>query len=200
MGSIIDYESKTLILFAQFANTMPWVFIIENVVPHFHSVSILYKKALLDGNDQFLVLNRAVLDIHDIEWRRFSVATKESREFAKSKWLQEIVTQRARAHYEFDLRSYDFIKQRLTYYINNPSGKTKTPKIDAIVKLMQERYQESKYLKDILEITRKKALELWTNTLFAGDKRDQKVLSVYRECFKNIKNTFGYPDICVDLV
>jgi hypothetical protein len=194
-----DYKSKAFILVAQFVNTMPWVFIFENVAAHSHSVSILYKKALLDGKDQLWSPNYAVLDIHNIKWRRFSIATRYAIEFAQKKFEQGFLTQRARAHYESDLRSDDYISQKFTYYINDFSSKTDTPEIDAIVKRIQEQYQESQYLKDILEITRKEALEIWTNTRFDNGQRDQKVLFVYRECLKNIKNTFGYPAICVDL-
>ncbi len=193
-----NYKAKSLILVAQFVNTMPWVFIFENVVAHSNSVSILYKKALLDGKDKLWTTKYAVFDIHDIKWRKFSTSTRYAIEFAIKKFEQEFQTQRARAHYESDLRSDDYIKQKIAYYINDFSSKSDTPEIDAIVKRIQEQYQKSQYLKDILEMTREKALELLTNKYFAGDQSDQKALFVYRECLKNIKNTFGFPDICVD--
>jgi hypothetical protein len=194
-----DCESNVLILVAQFVNTMPWVFVIENIVASPRHGSILYKKALLDGKDQLWASKCAVFDMRDIKWKRFCVNTRYSREFAQTKWLQEIETQRARAHYEYDLRIDDYIKLKLTYYINQSSSKTTTPEIEAIVKRMQELYQESQQLKDILEITRRKSLEIWDSIHFPGSQRDQKVLFVYRECLKNIKSAFGYPTVYVDL-
>jgi len=185
-----DHKSRVLILVAQFVNTMPWVFILENIVVHSCSVSILYKKALLDGEDQLLTnRNRAVLDISDIRWRKFSTATTYALEFAKTKWEEEFKTQNARAHYEFDLRNDSFINERLTYYTNSCHDKNSAP-IDAIVKLMQNRYQGNQYLADILRITKKKVLEEWTNS---GNQKNQQVL-LYRECLKEIKGKFGYPD------
>lgn len=41
-----DYKSKVLILVAQFANTMPWVFVLENIVVNSSSLSVLYKRKL----------------------------------------------------------------------------------------------------------------------------------------------------------
>ncbi|MGA2092072.1 MAG: HNH endonuclease [Sedimentisphaerales bacterium] len=199
LGISYDCKSKALILFAQFANTMPCVFTFEDIPVHSHSVSILYKKALLDGTNQLFTLDYGTLNIHDIKLRTFSAATKESREFAKAKWLQEIHTQRERVHYEYDLRIDDFIKQRLVYYIKELLNKTKTPEIDAIVRRIQEQYQESQHLKDILDITKKKALEIWAHPCFANNQRDQKLLCVYRECLKYIKNKYGYPAIAVDM-
>ena len=184
-----DHKSKVLVLIAQFVNTMPWVFILDNIAIHSCSFSVLYKKALVDGEDQLLLnSNCAVLDIHNIQWRKFSVATPDAIEFAKTKWKQEFETQNARAHYEFDLRNDSFIMQRLTYYTNNCHSEI-NPSIDAIVKLMQTRYKGSRYIEDILEITKKKALKEWNNS---GNRKNQRVL-LYRECLKEIKNKFGYP-------
>ena len=199
LGVSYDFKSQTLILFAQFVNTMPWVFVIENVVPYSKSVSILYSKALLDGTDELLTLDYAFLDVHKIKWRMFPVPTEEARKFAQRKWLQEIIAQRSRAHYEYDLRIDDILKERVPYFINQSFSHSKTPEIDAIVKLMEEKYQESQQLKTILDTTRIRARELWDNGSFNGIVRDQKVLDIYRECLKDIKNKFGYPAIYVDL-
>ncbi len=185
-----DHKSKVLTLIAQFVNTMPWVFIFEDVALYSCSVSILYKKTLLDGKDQLINENSAVLDIRDIRWRKFSTATQDAVEFAKTKWKQEFETQNARAHYESDLRNDSFISERLTYYADNCQSKI-SASIDAIVKLMQNRYQGSRYLVDILEITKKKALEKWTNS---GNQKKQRVL-LYQKCLKDIKSKFGYPNI-----
>jgi hypothetical protein len=190
-----DHKSKVLILIAQFVNTMPWVFIFENIIIRSCSVSILYKKALVDGEDQLLVnSNCAVLDIDNILWRKFSVSTRDAIEFAKTKWEQEFKAQNARAHYESDLRNYSFINERLTYYTNNSHSEISSS-IDAILKLMQNRYQGSRYIEDILEITKKRALAEWTDS---GNQKNQRVL-LYRECLKDIKSKFGYPSLWLNL-
>ena len=186
-----DHKSKVLILVAQFVNTMPWVFIFENIFANSCSVSILYQKALIDGEDQLLMnKNHSILDIRDIRFRKFSTATKDAIEFAKIKWKQEYEIQNARAHYEFDLRNDSFINERLTYYTDNCHRDINTS-IGAIVKLIQNRYQGSQYIEDILEITKKKALEEWTNR---GNQKKRRIL-LYRECLKDIKSKFGYPCI-----
>lgn len=185
-----DHKSKVLVLFAQFVNTMPWVFIFENMVVHSCSFSILYQKALIDGEGQLLTNKNCVLDIRDIRFRKFSTATHYAIEFAKTKWKQEYETQNARAHYEFDLRNDIFINERLTYYTDNCHSEI-NPSVGAIVKLIQNRYQGSRYIEDILEITKKKALEEWTNR---GNQKKRRIL-LYRECLKDIKSKFGYPFI-----
>ena len=69
---------------------MPWVFIFENIVVNSCSVSILYKKALIDGENQLLMnKSHSILDIRDIRLRKFSTATHYAIEFAKTKWKQE---------------------------------------------------------------------------------------------------------------
>jgi len=189
-----DHKSKALILIAQFVNTMPWVFILEDSIVHSCSVSILYKKALVDGEDELLVNSHcAVLDIDNIRWRKFSVATRDAIEFAKIKWKQEFENQNARAHYEFDLRNDSFISESLTYYTNNCRREISGP-IDAIVKLMQNRYQGSQYIEDVLEITRTRALEMWADAHLSGDQKEKRVF-IYRECLRNIRNKFGYPSL-----
>ena len=183
-----DHKQKVLILVAQFVNTMPWVFVLENINIHSYSFSILYKKALINGEDQLLSKNCVILNINDIRWRKFLTATHEAIEFAKTKWEQEFITQNARAHYEYDLRNDNFISDRLTYYADNFHNEI-NPSVRAIVKLIRNRYQGSQYIKDILEITEKKALEEWINK---GDHKIQRVL-LYRKCLKKIKSEFGYP-------
>ncbi|MHC4559524.1 MAG: HNH endonuclease [Planctomycetota bacterium] len=185
-----DHKSRVLILIAQFVNTMPWVFVLENIAVHSRSLSILYKKALIDGQDQLININHAVLDISDIRWHKFSTNTHDALEFAKTKWKQEFKIQNARAHYEFDLRNDNFISERLTYYTNNSRNKI-NPSIDAVVKLVQNRYQGNRFLPDILEITRKKVSKEWTNS---GNQKERRVL-LYRECLKTIKSKFGYPKL-----
>ncbi len=186
-----DHKSKVLILVAQFVNTMPWVFILEDMALHSCSISILYKKALIGGEDQLTSENRTVLEIGDIRWRKFSTTTPHALEFAKTKWKQEFIKQMARAYYEFDLRQDEFIAKKLAGYANDYHGKDAP--VNAIVKLMQTRYQESQYIKDILEMTKKTASEMLINTPFSSNQKNQKLLFIYRECLKNIKNNFGYP-------
>lgn len=186
-----DHDSKVLILIAQFVNTMPWVFVLENIVVHPCSVSILYKKALIDGEDQlFWDSNRAILDIRDIRWRTFSTATRDACEFAKTKWVQEFNKQHARAHYESDLRNDIYINERLTYYTENIGNKSNAS-IDAILKLMENRYQGNEHLTDIIKISRDKAVERWNSD---ANQEPQRV-SLYRECLKDIKSKYGYPKI-----
>jgi len=184
-----DHKSKALVLIAQFVDTMPWLFILENIVVHSCSLSILYKKALVDGQDELITeKSRAVLDIRDIRLRKFSPRTHYALEFAKAKWHQEFRNQWARAYYESDLRNDNVIKQKLTYYASNSHSKI-NPSIDAVMKLVQNRYQGSRYISDILEITKKKASAEWTN---GGNQKEQQIL-LYRECLKAIKRKFGYP-------
>jgi len=185
-----DHKSKVLILVAQFVNTMPWVFILENMFVHSCSVSILYQKALIDGEDQLLTNKKCVLNIRDIRFRKFSTATHYAIKFAKTKWKQEYDVQNARAHYEFDLRNDRFINEKLTYYIDNCQSKI-NPSVGAIIQLIKRRYQGSPYIEDILEITKKKALQEWTNR---GNQKKRRIL-LYRECLKDIKSKFGYPSI-----
>lgn len=187
-----DHHSKTLIFVAQFVNTMPWIFILENLVLQSSPVSILYKKAMINGSDECFTKNCSVLDIPTIRWRKFSTATRHAREFAKTKMMQEYGTQYSRAYYELDLRSDEEIYRKLSNYTNDYRNKTKIPEIDAIVKTMESRYLGTLCLNDILEITRNKALEMWTNTFFSSGQQNQKILYIYRECLKYIKNEFGY--------
>ena len=189
-----DHKSKVLILVAQFVNTMPWVFILENIVVNSQSASILYQKALIDGEDQLLTNKNCVLDIRDIRWCKFSTGTHDAIKFAKTKWEQEYKNQNARAHYEVDLRNDSFINEKLTYYTDNCHSET-NPSVGAIVKLIKNRYQESQYIEDILEITKKKALEEWNNR---GNQKKRRIL-LYRECLKVIKSKFGYPTLWLNL-
>ena len=187
----VDHHSNVLILVAQFVNTMPWVFVFENIVVHTCSFSILYKKALIDGKDQFFMdSGHALLDIRDIRWRTFTTTTPDACEFAKIKFVQEYQKQNARAYYESDLRNDTYIKKRLTYYAENSCNKDNAS-TDAILKLVENRYQGSVHLSDIIRITRDRAGERRANS---ANMEIQRV-SLYRECLKCIKKKYGYPKI-----
>ena len=186
-----DHDFKVLIFIAQFVNTMPWVFVLENIVVHTCSVSILYKKALIDGKDQFFMdRSHALLDIRDIRWRAFITTTRDACEFAKIKFVQEFQEQNAQAYYESDLRNNTYIKKRLTYYAENSCNKDNAS-TDAILKLMENRYQGSEHLSDIIRITRDRVGEMWANSANIEIQR----VSLYRECLKCIKKKYGYPKI-----
>lgn len=186
-----DHEYKVLILIAQFFNTMPWVFVIDNISVHNCSVSILYKKALLDGTDQFFVDSKqALIDIRDIRWRVFVTTSADACEFARIKFEQEFQKQHARAYYESDLRDDDYITKRLNYYCANSCDK-ENASIDAISKLIESRYQTSEHLSEIIKMTKNKAAEIFSSS--AGI--DIQRVLIYRECLKCIKEKYGYPKV-----
>ena len=187
-----DYKSKKLTLVAQFVNTMPWVFVLEDVDLHSCSISILYQKALLGGKDQLLNKNCSVLKIKDIEWHKFCTTTNHACEFAKRKWGQEYINQLRRAYYERDLRHDEVISGKLAHYSNNWHGDDAT--VNAIVGLMENRYRDSPHIEKILSLAKKTALEKLINTFPS----DQKDLFIYRECLKTVKSNFGYPTVLKD--
>lgn len=184
-----DHDSKVLIFVAQFVNTMPWVFVLDNIVVHTCSVSILYKKALIDGKDQFFMdRSHALLDIRDIRWRTFITTTRGACEFAKIKFGQEFQVQNARAYYEFDLRNDTYIKKKLTYYAGNSCNKDNAS-TDAILQLMENRYQGSEHLSDIIRTTRDLIGKKLANNI------ENQQVSLYQGCLKDIKKEYGYPKI-----
>ncbi len=187
-----DYKSKKLVLVAQFVNTMPWVFVLEDVDLHSCSISILYQKDLLGGKDELLNKNCSVLKIKDIEWHKFCTTTNPACEFAKRKWGQEYINQLRRAYYERDLRHDEVISGKLAHYSNNWHGDDAT--VNAIVGLMENRYRDSPHIEKILSLAKKTALEKLIN-MFPSD---QKGLFIYRECLKTVKNNFGYPTVLKD--
>lgn len=180
-------KSKVLILVAQFLNTMPWLFCLEDITNHPHSETILYQKALLDGEDYLHRVNRVVLNSKEIQWRTLSTNTRCACEFAQTKFIQEFKRQFARAHYESDLRNSAFIRDRLAYYTEKSNDANKS--IHAIVELMENRYQASEYLASILSVTRDKATERWDSNV---DHESQRV-SLYQECLRIVANKYGYP-------
>jgi hypothetical protein len=184
-----DHPSKVLLLVAQFFDTMPWLFVLENTPVHTSSVSVLYKKSLLDGRDQFLWEKHAVLHTKTIRWRTFSVATRAACEFAQTKLVQEFNRQLARAYYESDLRNDAFIKERLKGYAEK-SGREPEASITAIAKLVENRYEGSPHLADIVETVEKIAVERWPR----GDHQEMQRLLLYRDCLTEIKSKYGYPN------
>lgn len=187
-----NHKSKKLILVAQFVNTMPWVFVLEDVDLHSCSISILYQKALLGGKDQLLNKNCSVLKIKDIEWHKFCTTTNLACEFAIRKWKQEYINQLRRAYYERDLRHDEVISGKLAHYSNSWHGDDAT--VNAIVGLMENRYRDSPHIEKILSLAKKTALEKLINTFPS----DQKDLFIYRECLKTVKSNFGYPTVLKD--
>ena len=114
------------------------------------SMSILYKKALLDGDDQYFVdSKKALINIQDIRWRTFVTTSADACKFAQIKFTQEFQKQNARAYFESDLRDDDYIIRRLNYYCIN-SRNTEDASIDAILKLLESRYQSSEFLPEII--------------------------------------------------
>ncbi len=194
-----DKSSQSLILVAQFVSTMPWLIIIENVNLHPTSVSILYKKALIDGNDECFIKNNAVLNTKSLNWRKFSAETQNALDFAKVKFVQEYHFQCGRASYELDMRDDKDLGTTLSNYINYYQDKgIANPEIEAILETIKSRYQLSPHVNDILASTRQKALSMWAMLNRPVHQKQRSTLNIYRACLKEISNSkrYGYPKIC----
>lgn len=186
-----DYEKEVLILIAQFFSTMPWVFVIDNISVHNCSMSILYKKALLDGTDQYSVHpKKALINFQNIRWRTFMTTSADACKFAQIKFAQEFQKQNARAYYESDLRADDYIIKRLNHYCISGCN-TEDASIDAILKLLESRYQSSEHLPEIIEMAKNRAIEIFS----CSNDIEKHRLYVYRECLKCAKEKYGYPTV-----
>ena len=181
-----DHASEVLILVLQFFDTLPWVFLLDNVSANPASFSVLYKKALVDGADELRCESEAVLDVKAVRWCQFSTATVEARTFAQTKCVQEFQKQQARAQYESDLRNDDFIRARLAGCAERSGNRS----VDAVLELMRNRYEGNRHLTDILDVTRKRA----ESQLRDGPAESQRI-SVYRDCLREIQHKYGYPEI-----
>lgn len=194
-----DSSSHSLILVAQFINTMPWLTVIDNVNLYPSSISILYKKALIDGNDECFIKNNAVLNTKSLNWKRFSAATQDALDFAKVKFVQEYHFQCGRASYELDMRDDKDLGTTLSNYINHYQDKgIANPEIEAILETIKSRYQLSPHVNDILASTRQKALSMWAMLNRPVHQKQRSTLNIYRACLKEISNSkrYGYPKIC----
>lgn len=193
-----DNRSQSLSLVAQFVNTMPWLIVIENVNLHPSSVSILYKKALIDGSDEFIKENCAVIDVKPLNWRKFSVATPEALEFSKYKFAQEYNFQWGRAIYELDMRRDKELGNTLSMFIDYYQNNVTNPEIEAILEIIKSRYQLSPHINDILIFVRQKSLSMWSMQNAPVQQKLKCALNIYRACLKEISDNkrYGYPKVC----
>lgn len=193
-----DNSSQSLILVAQFVNTMPWLIVIENVNLQPSSVSILYKKALIDGNDECFIKNSAVLNAKSLNWRKFSTATQDALDFAKYKFVQEYHFQCGRASYELDMREDKDLGKTLSNYINYHQDQgIANPEIEAVLETIKSRYQLSPHINDILASTHQKALSMWSMQNTPVRQKLKCILKIYRVCLKEIceNRRYGYPKV-----
>jgi hypothetical protein len=192
-----DYNSRSLSLVAQFVNTMPWLIVIENIEVYSSSVSILYKKALIDGNDECFIKNSAVLDVKSLNWRKFSTATQDALDFSKYKFVQEYHLQSGRASYELDMRRDKELGNTLANYLDYYQNIVANPELEALLELIKSRYQLSPHINDILTLARQKALSMWSMQNTPVRQKLKCILKIYRVCLKEIceNRRYGYPKV-----
>ncbi len=192
-----DYNSRSLSLVAQFVNTMPWLIVIENIEVYSSSVSILYKKALIDGNDECVKENCAVLDVKSLNWRKFSTATQDALDFSKYKFVQEYHLQSGRASYELDMRRDKELGNTLANYLDYYQNVVANPELEALLELIKSRYQLSPHINDILTLARQKALSMWSVQNTPVRQKLKCILKIYRVCLKEIceNRRYGYPKV-----
>lgn len=193
-----DHKSKCLILAAQFVDVMPWLVVFDNVNLHSSSISLLYKKALVGGNDQIFVEKKAVFDPKVIKWRTFSMTTSYSRNFTMLKFVESHRSQHGRAIYELDMRSDKEIHGTLFSRIEKYRKSESCPQVKAITEVIGIRYCENCYLNDIKNEAYKMALSLWESSQTNKRKRRDKTLEIYRACLKNMAARYGMPKILGD--
>ncbi len=193
-----DRKSKSLILAVQFVDVMPWLVVFDNVNLHSSSISLLYKKALLEGEDKIFVENKAVFDPKLIKFRTFSMLTRYAFNFAKLKFVESYRNQYGRAIYELDMRSDKEIHETLSNRVKKYRKSKSCPQMKAITEVIGIRYCENRYLNDIKNETYKMALSLWESSQTNKRKRRDKTLEIYRACLKNIASHYGMPKILRD--
>lgn len=185
-------RDSSLILAAQFFDTMPFALVLESLSVDSRPVSLLYKKALLDGKDQFFVENKAVLDPKMIALRLFSASKEEyAIRFKKTKFFNSWREQRERAIYELDMRSDDELLNTLSIRVGNSTDNNPYPQVRAIVDVVAIRYSEHPSLSKIREETYQRALCAWKNTTVDSTKK--MMLDVYRQCLHSVKQDYGLP-------
>lgn len=193
-----DYKSKCLILAAQFVDVMPWLVVFDNVNLHSSSISLLYKKDLVGGDDQIFVENKAVFDPKVIKWRTFSLTKRYSRNFAKLKFVESYRNQYGRAIYELDMRSDKEIHETLSNRVKKYRKSKSCPQVKAITEVIGIRYCGNRYLNDVKNEAYKMALSLWESSQTNKRKRRDKTLEIYRVCLENIAARYGMPKILSD--
>jgi len=182
----------SLILAAQFFDTLPFALVLESLSVDSRPISLLYKKALLDGKDQFFIENKAVLDPKMIALRLFSASKEEyAIRFKKTKFFSSWRGQRERAIYELDMRSDDELLNTLSIRVENSTDSNPYPQVHAIVEVVAIRYSEHPSLSTIREETYQRALCAWKNTTV--DSKKKMMLDVYRQCLHSIKQDYGLP-------
>lgn len=188
---VISYEKKSdwFILSAQFFDTMPWLFILPNLLLNQTSFSILYKKALVDGSDFLDIVKRPLLNKSNLQWSRFSTATPDSIKFARIKFLMALREQQSRSAYVIDMKDDEKISQMLNNYADDFRKKSDNPEVQSIVKVIGIRYAKSSHLKEIEAVAQKKA-EYKLSKKSSISKKE--ILIAYRECLKFIANIKGY--------
>lgn len=193
-----DKSSDWLILSAQFLDTMPWLFIFPNLSLDFSSFSILYKKALVEGNDYFDIKDKPLLNRANMHWPRFSDATRESNNFARIKFLMAFREQQSRSAYVLDMKDDVKISQMLAGYVAEFKKTSSRPEVRSIVEVLRKRYSKSPHSKEIENLVKEKAGHfLPENTCISKN----GVLNAYRECLKFIANNkkYGYPKLLEDI-
>ena len=193
---VVSYHDayKSLILSAQFVDTMPWLIVIDNINLHSSSVSLLHKKALIGGYDQTFIEHRAVLSPKAIEWRTFSTRTRDAVNFSRIKFLQSYLHQHGRAVYERDMRSDECISETLCNRVEKYQGSESHPEVKAITEVIEIRYCKSRYIDNIKKQTYKMALSLWEDKQPNNRKKREKTLDIYRDCLKYVANNYGMPE------
>lgn len=188
-----DPSHAVLVLAAQFVDTMPWVFLIESPFAHPDPFTFLYKRALVDGENEFLHSDTVELSAADVRWRQFGSSVGAIR-FAQQKFMQAYFETQGRAVYELDMRSDAELLETFARHSDyHRSQQTKDPVVAAIIDTMRSRYRTSIYLDDVLQrtqdIVHSEGLDA-AQTAGAGG----ELLRVFRLCLGEIKKTYGLPD------
>lgn len=194
-----DRRARSLIIAAQFVDTMPWLIVLEGLNIHSQSISLLHKKALVEGDDQLFVAQKAVLTTRSIQWRTFSRATSYADSFARIKFLQSYCEQYGRAVYHCDMRDSKEISRTLCNRIVKYRKKETCPQVGAITQVIGIRYCWSPHLGNIKEKLHELALSLWNSDQFQDRTESERTLEIYRLCLQRVVSEYGMPKTLGDL-
>lgn len=200
LAIIYDHKMSKMLFSAQFVNTMPFVVVLDEVIIDKTSLSVLYQKVLLDdakSKDSLNTIEQAEINIADLEWRKFSTATKEAQEFALREFYKEYSRRLGKAHYELDMRScHTLCKDIRDYQIKYKTVKQSEAVINTICDLVGSRYIHSPYLNEIKGI----AHDITKSRFYINSRESQytleDIISIYRDCLKAIaaNKGYGYPE------
>jgi len=194
-----DANRKSIVFVAEFVNTMPWIMILGHVNVYPSSLSIIYRKDLLTAESTQIepsVMDDAILDFRELEWRRFSSTSYEACEFAWTKFRQQYMDQIGKARYEVDMRSDRGLIDDIGLVCLNYRGLNEGEAAPRIVAdLIGVRYMDSPFVHEIKQLSHEKAKSLFSMGAIDRKLDLNEIISVYRVCLKAVahEHSYGYP-------